>query len=831
MQPNLALETADSQTRSTGDLYTRSNLTRMQMLYWTGRQLRPEAPLYAAPLVFSIQGCLDQDKFYAALQTVMDQSDALRTVIELEDGVPQQIVKPTVAAPLQIKDFSEQIDPEAAANHWFQQIISTPFDLQKSLVLFALAHTGPDQHLWLMNQHHIIADAASSFFIYNVIARTYEKLANPQTSASPPAVTPYHVYREFEREYRTSSQFQRAGRYWQQQLQKDVAPLQFFGQPSRKKNTQTTRLDVDLEQALADKLKALVQDPDLRDLTEELSMFNVLAALFFGLVHHLTGNTYLTFLTPMHNRPTQAFRQTIGLLMELCPFVVDIEPNETAASLIQKLKQQSRGVMRFAQYGSSISLNSKAHDIMFNYHRRPSLTFNGQPMAHQHLHTGHSSDSFALHIHEFEDSGLFKLKFDFHQDIFTEEQQATTVAMFHALLDQFLTNRDQPLAEVVLPFSAVQTAVSPTDSPLQSTPTATYIPPRDHLELDLKNMWQEILGVPRVGIHDNYFDLGGTSWQAMNLFAEIEKLTGHYLPLATLVEAGTIAALADKLRQQSGADVWPTLVNIQKGAADQPPLYLVHGGGGHVLVFTKLARRLPDTQPVFAFQAKGLDGKIRPLATVEEMAAHYVEALLEHQPNGPYQLAGYSMGGAVAFEMAQQLTDRGHQVSFVGIIDTPAQHPNLKWVRLMTKLTARLLSLPPEKEQLLFIKNRHRYWVGLRQMLANQKNRYLPKVGRKTAKAMPAAQEQEDARVQKITLINNRAYFCYVPSRYPGQVTLFKSTDGYRDVYRDTKDPLMGWQRVTTGVDVHLLPGNHNQIVDEPFVQHLAEAFLKALNK
>ena len=88
MQPNLALETADSQTRSTGDLYTRSNLTRMQMLYWTGRQLRPEAPLYAAPLVFSIQGCLDQDKFYAALQTVMDQSDALRTVIELEDGVP-----------------------------------------------------------------------------------------------------------------------------------------------------------------------------------------------------------------------------------------------------------------------------------------------------------------------------------------------------------------------------------------------------------------------------------------------------------------------------------------------------------------------------------------------------------------------------------------------------------------------------------------------------------------------------------------------------------------------------------------------------------------------
>ena len=78
-------------------------------------------------------------------------------------------------------------------------------------------------------------------------------------------------------------------------------------------------------------------------------------------------------------------------------------------------------------------------------------------------------------------------------------------------------------------------------------------------------------------------------------------------------------------------------------------------------------------------------------------------------------------------------------------------------------------------------------------------------------------------------MINNRAYYCYVPSRYPGVVTLFKSTEGYRDIYRDTQDPLMGWQRVSKGVDVHLLVGNHNEIVDEPHVQALAEAFIKAL--
>lgn len=829
MQANLTEPTTVSPAGPTGDLYTRSNLTRMQLLYWTGRQLRPDVPLYAAPLIFTIPGPFDVTLFCAAVQSVIDQSDALRTIIEVVDGVPQQVVQTHVLAPLTIRDFTAEANPETAARHWFQEIIAVPFDLQKVLVQFALAKVGQDKHIWLQNQHHIIADAASSFYLYQVISRTYEQLANPAGDTILPAITPFQTYREYEREYRDSAHFQRAERHWRQKLAQDASPLRFFGKLASKKTTYTKRLDIGLDEARTARLVALAQKEELRDLTEELTMFNILAAVFFALVYHLTGNKHLTFLTPMHNRPTQAFRQTVGLLMELCPFVVDIDPDETPASLILKLKKQTRGVMRFAQYGSSIPLNSKAHDIMFNYHRRPSLTLNGQPVVNEHWHTGHSSDSFALHVHEFEGSGTLKLKFDFHQDIFSEEQQNTAVAMFYALLDCFLADMNHPLAEVELPYSAPQTAVAPSEIEQPTEKTTNYVPPRDRLELDLKNMWEAILGIPKIGIYDNYFDLGGTSWQAMNLFAEIEKLTGHYLPLATLVEAGTIAELAEKLRQQSGTEAWPTLVTIQEGATERSPLYLVHGGGGHVLIFTKLARHLPESQPVYAFQAQGLDGKTRPISSIEEMAAHYVEALLDHQPEGPYQVGGYSMGGAVAFEMAQQLTARGHQVNFVGIIDTPAQHPGLKWVRLATKLTARLMHLPPEKEQQLFIKNRHRFWVGFRQIMTNQKTRLVQRAAHPKNKAKTGSPEQEDVRVQKITLINNRAYFCYVPKNYPGSVTLFKSTEGYRDIYRDTKDPLMGWQRVTQGVDVCLLPGNHNQIMDEPHVEALANAFVKAL--
>ena len=828
IQADLTTSTAVSEDIPTGDLHLRSNLTRMQMLYWTGYQMRPDIPLYAAPLVFTVNGPFDAELFCMALQAVMDQSDALRTIVRVENGVPQQIVQPQVLAPLKIKDFSDKGNPTVAARNWLQQIVAQPFDFETALVQFALAKTGPEEHIWLLNQHHIIADAASSFYIYKVIARTYEQLANTDSEATLPSINPFYAYREYEREYRLSPQFQRAGKYWRQKLEQDVKPLNFFGRRASKKGTEAQRLDIDLDHERVAKIHALTDTAELRDLTLELTMFNIFAAVFFGLVYHLTGNERLAFLTPMHNRPTPPLRQTVGLLMELCPFIADIDENETPASLIQKMKLQTRGVMRFAQYGSSISLKNKAHDLMFNYHVRPYLTFNGAAIPHEHLHIGHSSESFALHIHEFAEVGTLRLKFDFHKDVFTEAQRDTVVQMFYALLDAFTADLEQPLANIALPWSAMQTAVATPEPEVKPATPNVYVPPRDHLELDLKNLWEQTLGISRIGIHDNYFDLGGTSWQAMNLFADIEKLTGHYLPLATLVESGTIAELANILRDQSGTEAWPTLVTIQPGAEDQTPLYLVHGGGGHVLVFTKLARHLPETQPVYAFQARGLDGKTRPFVSVEEMAAHYVEALLNHQPEGPYQLGGYSMGGAVAFEMAQQLTARGHKVTFVGIIDTPAQHPGLKWVRIATKVTARLLRFSPEREQMMFIKNRHRFWVGFGQMVANQKNRLTQRARPQKARAGEPV-EQEDIRVQKITLINNRAYFCYVPSRFPGTITLFKSTDGYRDIYRDTKDPLMGWQRVTQGVDVHVLAGNHNQIMDEPHVQALAKVFIKAL--
>jgi hypothetical protein len=158
------------ETAANDDLYHRSNLTRMQMLYWTGYQLRPDVPLYAAPLVFTLPLAIDVALFKTAVQSVIDQSDALRTVLHIENGVPRQFVQPQFEVPLLYRDFSGEENPKQQASAWLLQVAQTPFDASVSLVQFALAKVDAESYDWLLNQHHIIADATSAFYIYRAVA-------------------------------------------------------------------------------------------------------------------------------------------------------------------------------------------------------------------------------------------------------------------------------------------------------------------------------------------------------------------------------------------------------------------------------------------------------------------------------------------------------------------------------------------------------------------------------------------------------------------------------------------------------------------------------------
>jgi amino acid adenylation domain-containing protein len=224
-----------------------------------------------------------------------------------------------------------------------------------------------------------------------------------------------------------------------------------------------------------------------------------------------------------------------------------------------------------------------------------------------------------------------------------------------------------PSAVVVLrefpltPNGKVDRAALPAPDVDSHPDEAQAVSPRNPLELQLAAIWEQVLGVTRIGVKDNFFDLGGYSLLALRMFSAIERTFGKRLPMSLLFQAPTIEQLADLLADEGCTVRWRSLVAIQPEGS-KPPFFAVPGVGGNVLVFARLAKLLGEDQPFYGLQARGLDGKEKPFMRVEEMAAHYIAEIRSVQPEGPYLIGGTCTGGLVAYEMGQQLAAQGHNV-------------------------------------------------------------------------------------------------------------------------------------------------------------------------
>ncbi|MFO0150550.1 MAG: non-ribosomal peptide synthetase, partial [Microcystis sp.] len=195
------------------------------------------------------------------------------------------------------------------------------------------------------------------------------------------------------------------------------------------------------------------------------------------------------------------------------------------------------------------------------------------------------------------------------------------------------------------------------------------IAPRNLLESQLTQIWSEILGINNIGIQDNFFELGGHSLLAVSLINRIEQKLDKRLPLTSLFQNGTIASLAKLLAQETTQPASSPLIAIQS-QGNKTPFFAVHPIGGNVLCYADLARNLGTKQPFYGLQSLGLSELEKTVASIEEMAMIYIEAIQTVQASGPYYLGGWSMGGVIAFEIAQQLLTQGQEVALLALIDS-----------------------------------------------------------------------------------------------------------------------------------------------------------------
>jgi phthiocerol/phenolphthiocerol synthesis type-I polyketide synthase E len=348
----------------------------------------------------------------------------------------------------------------------------------------------------------------------------------------------------------------------------------------------------------------------------------------------------------------------------------------------------------------------------------------------------------------------------------------------------------------------------------------------DDTTKQLTQIWHEILGIDSIAPDQNYFDLGGDSSLAVHMFAQIEKIFGVKLPLATLFEAPTIEELARILRRDESPAGWSSLVAIQPSGS-RPPFFCIHGAGGTVLIYRELAERLGPDQPFYGLQAIGLDGSCPPLTSIQDMAALYAKEIRRKQPRGPYYLGGYCMGGSVAFEVAQQIRAQGEQVALLALFDTMnwSKIPPLSIWDKGYHAVERLVFHAANFSRL----DRHGKAQFLREKMEILRTRIPVWRGTLLAKLSKSrrADSSESVLLAKVWHTNDCASAAYVPKPYAGTVTDFRPLKQYRIFNR----PDAKWDRLAQGgQQVIVVPSYPAGMLVEPFVQHLAAALEQAIS-
>lgn len=369
----------------------------------------------------------------------------------------------------------------------------------------------------------------------------------------------------------------------------------------------------------------------------------------------------------------------------------------------------------------------------------------------------------------------------------------TLMDMIPKTLNGKIDKKSLPKIQTITPTTAIVA------TPEQAA--ASYIAAKDQHET-LRKMWTEVLGIKELKNSDNFFNVGGNSMLAVQLFAKIAAVYKINLPLSALIEAENFEDFARniELRFQSSRSaslsvipqIFKSLVAI-KTTGDKNPLFCFHGVGGNILNYVTLVPALKNERPLLALQSLGLDGVTPPLQSIGEMAAHYIKEIKLAQPDGPYLLAGGSMGGMIALEVALQLKNRGDAIDKLIMFDTFG--PNLD---LGLSNSGQQRPFLQKVKEALIIRTKKIFY------------RFQSKIYRTLGFPVPLP-----VLLVEIERNNYQAIWKYYPKEsYQGDLYLIRSYLSSNGWY---SDPDLGWRGLIKGdIKTFHISGTHANFIESP---------------
>jgi amino acid adenylation domain-containing protein len=340
---------------------------------------------------------------------------------------------------------------------------------------------------------------------------------------------------------------------------------------------------------------------------------------------------------------------------------------------------------------------------------------------------------------------------------------------------------------------------------IQISQTSGYQAPATELEIYLAQIWQEALGLEQIGTNDNFFEIGGDSLLSIKMVA-IARKKGIGLAPNQLFQYQTIARLASSIMEKAA---FSSLVPLKREGS-QNPLFCIHSGGAHVFFYRAFAAHLPERRPVYALQPAGLDGTGEYPGSIEDMAAHYIREIRAVQAAGPYHILGTCFSNAVALEMGNQLRAIGEQVDLY-IIDSGPVHlvGDASWGKSAT--FRRLFDLLQRGD------------------FSRIKRKLLNRIRPQQKNSVTWEAISSDHELRSVVERMNEAYAHYSWTPFPGRIRFIRSSEFHGR--KDKKYHLQQWLKLAgDGLEVHVVPGHHLTLFEEPEVQSLAECIASCLS-
>lgn len=755
-----------------------------ERLYRLAR-LNPDVPLYNVAVAYRLRGPLDADALARAVRAVEARHEILRTTFPTVDGAPVQRIAPGGAdifaqADIAAGDIDAVIGREVGRN----------FDLAAGpLWRAALLRIGAEDHVVTLTMHHIVTDGWSFEIFLKELRGFYAEDAAPA-----PLPLHYAAYGEKQRAGLTGPDYEAERAYWAEHLAGDIPALHLpFDRPGpacRDAASFPIAIPPDLSRALT----ALSQ-------REGATLFMTLLAGFEALLNRSTGQEDILLCTPVSGRHRAGSRDLIGYFNNILPMRLDASGDPSLLDLVRRTKATALGAFKnqnvpFQQSADlpalrRIPLSRLLFSLDMEWPPKFDLPGTGcEPIA---TDTGAADFDFSVSLWLADGRIMGNLRFK--PSLFDKGTVAALADGYAAILAAMAETPERALS--TLPQAAPARAMTAPPAPARTEDPSANLP-RSALELRLARVWEEVFERSPVGIRDDLQTLGASSLAVAALAERIQTEFQTDLSVTAIFQAGTVARMTALLQARDAGLARSPLAPIQPNGT-KPPLFLCEGVG----IYYPLAPHLGPDQPIYGLITETSESFPR----VEDLAAHYLAAMREIQPEGPYRLGGISFGGLVAFEMAQQLHAMGQKTALLALMDTPG--------------TGAFRLKPLIRRALGHAGNLMRHGLPyLRLKLGS----HLPGFARKSPdEPMPGAGHGD------VRALFQRSADAYAIRPYHGRITLFTlarrgaMSDSLIDPALADVDPLLGWGPIASeGVERHELDGEHVTILREPYVRALA---------